>query len=282
VSQFLGLIVSVGISRTFHRLSDASDAYASSQEALKYKFRLGEGSIVFIEDVQSESDSLYSFPEAELRELLDAIKLSDPEKARQHLDECIQSVAEKQIGYNHFQIMLAHLLSELLKEIWKTGEPFPALQEGQQSVFNQLFELKALQDIEQWFWQVIVAPFIEMQAHRRRHRYRKISEIMLEMIHEEFDTDLTLEACALRMNYHPNYIKRAFREETGSSFSDYLAQYRLNRAKQWMLETDMTISAIAEKLKYSNVQNFSRYFRKMEGISPSQYKALHTAAEVPR
>lgn len=112
-----------------------------------------------------------------------------------------------------------------------------------------------------------------------RHKWesgnQKISERMLEMIHEEFDSALTLELCASRLNYHPNYIKTVFRKETGTNFSDYLSKYRLTIAKQWLVETDLKISEIAEKLHYQNSQNFIRYFRKMEDMTPGQYREKH-------
>ncbi|MNL85040.1 Transcriptional activator NphR [compost metagenome] len=56
------------------------------------------------------------------------------------------------------------------------------------------------------------------------------------------------------------------------NFADYLAQYRLEVAKRWLKETELTITDIAEKLKYNNPANFIRYFRKMEGMTPGQYR----------
>ncbi|MNG28343.1 HTH-type transcriptional regulator YesS [compost metagenome] len=63
-----------------------------------------------------------------------------------------------------------------------------------------------------------------------------------------------------------------FRQETGINFAEYLAQYRLDIAKRWLRETNMTVTDIAEKLNYNNPANFIRYFRKMEGITPGQYR----------
>ncbi|KRF03357.1 hypothetical protein ASG89_23230 [Paenibacillus sp. Soil766] len=74
------------------------------------------------------------------------------------------------------------------------------------------------------------------------------------------------------MNYSPNYLTKVFRKETGVNFSDYLSEYRMNMAKQWLLETDMKIFEIAEKLKYNTPANFIRYFRKLGGTTPGQYR----------
>jgi len=46
-------------------------------------------------------------------------------------------------------------------------------------------------------------------------------------------------------------------------------------AKQWLIETDMKIGDIADRLAYTNPQNFIRFFRKMENMTPGQYRKLH-------
>lgn len=43
-------------------------------------------------------------------------------------------------------------------------------------------------------------------------------------------------------------------------------------AKSWLAETDMAVKDIAEKLKYKNSQNFIRSFKKLEGITPGNYR----------
>jgi two-component system response regulator YesN len=274
VLQYLNLQISVGISRIINDLSDSAYAYHSSVEALKYRFRLDPGAIIFIEDVRPEVQPALFFPEKLIHELIDAIKLADLDKANDILVTCIHSIADKHNGYKHYQILLAGLLNELLKEALQTGQYFAALHDDKDSVYEQLFQLTTVRETEQWFSQMMVTPLIQAMKTRKRLEHQKLSDVMIEMIHEDYNKDISLESCASRMNYHPNYLKRVFRLETGSSFSDYLSTFRLGKAKAYLRDTDMTISEIAEALRYSNLQNFSRYFRKTEGISPTEYREL--------
>jgi AraC-like DNA-binding protein len=59
------------------------------------------------------------------------------------------------------------------------------------------------------------------------------------------------------------------------SFSDYLSQYRMNMSKKWLVETDMSVKDIAERLTYTNPQNFIRSFKKQEDMTPGQYRAKY-------
>jgi YesN/AraC family two-component response regulator len=75
------------------------------------------------------------------------------------------------------------------------------------------------------------------------------------------------------MSYHPNYLRRVFRQHTGMNFSDYLSEYRINKVKQWLLDTDMKISEIATRVGYQNSQNLIRMFKRSEGITPGEYRS---------
>ncbi|MBO9610453.1 MAG: helix-turn-helix transcriptional regulator [Paenibacillaceae bacterium] len=92
------------------------------------------------------------------------------------------------------------------------------------------------------------------------------------MIESEAETNLTLETCAERLNYHPVYVSRVFRQEMGINFGEYLAKVRLGIAKLWLRETDMTIGDIAQKLHYSNAGNFIRAFKHTENVTPGKYR----------
>jgi len=55
-------------------------------------------------------------------------------------------------------------------------------------------------------------------------------------------------------------------------FTDYLLSHRLEVAKDWLLNTDMKIGEIAERLRYNSSASCIRCFRKMEGMIPGQFR----------
>lgn len=71
--------------------------------------------------------------------------------------------------------------------------------------------------------------------------------------------------------YHPAYFAEIFKGATGLSPKAYIVQKRIGRAKQLLL-TGERITDIAESLGYDNVHYFSRNFREVTGLSPSEYR----------
>lgn len=108
------------------------------------------------------------------------------------------------------------------------------------------------------------------------NQFRKSgSEAVLEKIMglvEESGGDLTLSECAQKLGYHPSYIWRVMKQTRDMTFTNYIAEQKLELARELLVETDCSVAEIAERLSYSNAQNFIRLFKKHMGITPGQYR----------
>ncbi|MDR6884967.1 helix-turn-helix domain-containing protein [Bacillus sp. 3255] len=272
VKRYLSIEASVGISRSFAHWMDAEQGYAECVAALKYRVQLGREAALFIEDVQPNKSKDVHYPKESAAQLIDAIQSFEPARAQEALAVFIANASQSAGSHNDYQLSLVRLLVDLIRLLQDSGISLYELNERERSLFDDLLHLHAPRDIEAWFFEQIIEPSVRLLEQSRDTQFRTISDEVKRLIEDEFDTDLTLEKCAARINYHPQYISRVFRQETGINFADYLAQYRLHMAKRWLRDTNMTVTDIADKLKYNNPANFIRYFRKMEGITPGQYR----------
>lgn len=91
---------------------------------------------------------------------------------------------------------------------------------------------------------------------------------ILEYISEHFSESLSLSVLSEHFALSQSYICRLFKKELSLKPSEYINRVRISAAKAMLLETDMTITEIAEKSGYSDVYYFSRVFKKIIGMSP--------------
>jgi two-component system response regulator YesN len=105
-------------------------------------------------------------------------------------------------------------------------------------------------------------------------RSRQFSEI-LDYIHEHYNEELSIEYFAGLLNMSNGHFSRTFKEEVGEKYVEYSAKYRLKKAKQFLLETDMKIDDIALMIGYWGRNSFIRTFRKYEGITPAKYRSIN-------
>lgn len=94
-------------------------------------------------------------------------------------------------------------------------------------------------------------------------------------IRENLEEDLSREDIANHVYLNPDYLTRIFKKETGLSIFDYLLQQRLDMAAALLVNTDMSVGAIAGKIGYANFSYFSRIFKKYMHLNPAEYRAKH-------
>ena len=71
------------------------------------------------------------------------------------------------------------------------------------------------------------------------------------------------------------YFSELFRETTGTTFSAYLNNIRMEEAKRLLRDTDEPVYIVAEKTGYKDPKFFSRQFRKSVGVKPADYRKIY-------
>lgn len=274
VHELLQLKVSIGISRGFSRYTDAMNAHAEALEALKRRIRLGSDIIIHYHDIETfhehtdQSITTLNYLEDYL---VNALKTGDSKLTFEQFDLYVASIMEREIRFNDFQYVMVQLITQIHRFVQQHGGTLDDLV-GTNSVLHALMRLNTVQEITSWFKTEVLPPSLAFFKGRADSQYINLAHQMVEMIHEGYEKDITLESCAAQLKYHPVYVSRVFKKETGVTFIDYLTNYRMSMAKKWLKESDMKISEIAERLNYSSSTGFIRTFRKLTGITPGQYR----------
>ncbi|MNC07763.1 HTH-type transcriptional regulator YesS [compost metagenome] len=280
IGEYLKLSISMGISLPFGGVRESARGYREAADALKHRLKLGTGVTIHYADVnRGHHSAVYHYPRQLLHELTDAVKLADEAKALGLLRQWMEETFSAERSPGEYQIALVRLLNELMILMQEAGIALSQLEaEEYAQLYNELLQLYVPGEIEKWFARRLLEPMARIFQERGDSQYRNLSEAMIDMIHRRYDSDFTLEECASILHYNTHYLSGVFKRETNQLFSEYLAAYRVHMAKRWLIETDMPVKDIAERLTYHNSQNFIRFFRKQEGITPGQYRERNRPA----
>ncbi|MBQ8207820.1 MAG: helix-turn-helix domain-containing protein [Clostridia bacterium] len=94
----------------------------------------------------------------------------------------------------------------------------------------------------------------------------------MEYIAGHFDEPLSLGDVAKAVSLSSCHLSLLFRKISGVTFLEYLTEFRIGKAQNALLETDMNISEIAFACGFGSFPSFSRSFKQMCGCSPSEYR----------
>lgn len=106
----------------------------------------------------------------------------------------------------------------------------------------------------------------------RRDLCHPLVDKLKEIVKTCYATELSLKTLALDLGVSQTYLGRIFKKNTNALFTEYLSNYRIEKAKEYLLTTSLRSADIAKKVGFGNPNYFSNVFKKREGIYPTQYR----------
>ncbi|MEC0167514.1 AraC family transcriptional regulator [Paenibacillus graminis] len=275
VRDILKLSVSVGISDFYADLTFSKEACEMSKQALHHRLNLGKESIIFYEDISRviSGPVLLHYPAELESQLFDAIRLGDEEQVSRALYPMLGEMMKHSKNPLNFEVMLIRFVNNLIQLEQLIGVEV-LLTEDNYALYHRLLDIRNPEEIERILVKEVIQPMVAAMKEKTTRQFRGLSDQIANIVRTEYDQDLSLELIGERLHYSPNYLSSIFKKEFGLTFSEYVMGYRLQMAKKWLVETEMTIKEIAERLQYHNPQNFIRSFRKKEHVTPGAYRAL--------
>lgn len=100
----------------------------------------------------------------------------------------------------------------------------------------------------------------------------KMIDQVINDIRNHYTEDIQLTTLATKYSVSIARLSTAIKKQIGMNFSDYVAQLRIQRAKELLADDTLSISEIAEIVGYNDYFYFIKVFKKVQGISPSKYR----------
>lgn len=100
----------------------------------------------------------------------------------------------------------------------------------------------------------------------------RITEYINKYIKEHINEDISVNRLSELVYLNPSYFSRLYKQSTGVTVTNYIAEVKLEYAKRLLKDSNMKINQIAEKLGFDSVSYFIRFFKKYMKYSPQDYR----------
>lgn len=174
------------------------------------------------------------------------------------------------VSYDSVRRGVILLALSLVRTMTESGRISEALPPETNAYLAKFTENKSIGDLKMWLTQLIDE---SMRVIRDRNgSYHLFIHRTLEQVNRKYATELSLKTLAAGFNVSPAYLGQLFKEETGKYFNDYLTEVRLQTSRSLLLETNLKINEIVQRIGIPNQSYFNRVFKKTYDISPMEFR----------
>jgi len=150
---------------------------------------------------------------------------------------------------------------EMVSEIFR-GED-----EGSRSIYR----MNSIEAVLNWLDKLGEGCCEFLISQRQDYRQQVVANVQ-DYIRKNLGKHLSLPEVAAVFNFSPNYLSQLFTKYAGTGFVEYITGERINAAREMLARGDGPVFEIAEKLGFESAFYFSKVFKKVEGVSPREYR----------
>ncbi len=124
---------------------------------------------------------------------------------------------------------------------------------------------------------------LELMNDKKAMLIEKINNVITEMIHysDEVPKMNYSDFISEKLDYDYTYLSNLFSEVKGITIQQFIIIHKIERAKELLLYDELNLTEISYKLHYSSVAHLSNQFKKITGLTPSDYKKIKDKRRKP-
>lgn len=270
VRKNLGFTVTIGIGGLYDNLLELNNSYNEASKALEYKILMGCDSIIIYDEIcrRSEKGICYSFEQQ--KRLINFIKMGAYEDIQKILDEIVYTIKSKPLDL----VSIKCIYFDIINTAMKAADEINIENSNSEIFMEKLSQMETLDQIYSSVSEFYRTLCIQI-AEAKLSKNTELAEKVIEYINSNYmDSMLSVASIAEHFSVSSSYLSRYMKDYLGYSVTDYIHEVRLKEAKYLLKNTDKTVATIAEEVGYNSLHNFTRVFKRYEGITPTNYRVV--------
>lgn len=272
IHHIYDMTLTAGLSDIFDNINELKYAYKEALIATTYNVIEGVNRVIVKSDIEPKSlknhQKLNEYTEA----IETAIKMHQIENINKYLSLIIDLIKFEKYGLSDIKTTILSLVTKIydvynqmcIKDESKESLDF--------SLADEIFRLEDLSLLQTKINKVFIRLSQQLCRTRDDDKHYLILKAITIIENEFSNPGLDLNLMSEALHVSTSYFSRIFKQVKESTFLEYLTNYRMEKAKEFLKLTDMKVYEIAEKTGYDDAHYFSYNFRKNVGMTPLQFR----------
>lgn len=265
----MSIHLTLGVSRPTLLLGRKSASEALG--ALKQRIIYGNSNVYFYEDIGIFSEQ--SFPVSQVWLLDSYLERNELQKIKKLLQEIFSAELMRKYGTPYLRIMWVRILNVILQHYDKKERKASSMEKLLMS-FDLPDQIQSASEIQQRIIDIIME-CVRAETVNDMDSRSKI-QMAVRYIQEHYSENIAINDLAMRYGMSPNYFSSIFKAETSRSAVNYITELKVKKAKEMLVNSELSVVDIANRIGYEDSQYFFRVFKKHTGMTPLSYRERNT------
>lgn len=241
-------------------------SYQSAAETLNRGFFSGLNAVLLWDEAKQPSPSIDL--DGCIADFLAAVSAAEYEKARQREETLYQDMLRHaQLPADVIKNTYYQFISILERVATKSCIPFSR---QEQSPWQIVSECHTAHELHKYFLDMM-EEYVRLAEGEREEN--ELIFLMKDYVRKNYQQDyLSVQEVANAVGLSTAYACTLFRQETGGTINRFIVNYRVERAKQLLANPRFRITNIASQLGFADSNYFGKCFKRIVGLSPSEYR----------
>lgn len=265
--------VSIGIGSICGSLKDISVSQSQAVYAQQNRRKKDSFQIICYDDLSVKRQVSFTFYDQ--KKLVNCIKTGKEE----NLEKLIEGILTE----NRQRGVSSANMTELYRQLWSAGKR--CLDEQGLVLEDERFEIRIRQefledkevefDTAAKFLREYLYEVLKLVSRQEGNEGNRLIPCIKQYIDANYMEDLSLETLGTELGISAKYMSRMFKQKTGENLTDYINNVRIEKARDILRNTNTKIGDIAGLVGLESRTTFLRVFKKLEGISPNEYRNIN-------
>jgi len=121
-----------------------------------------------------------------------------------------------------------------------------------------------------------VKEVLDEETYKKQLRKFNTYSRIIEYIEQNYNQDINIATLSQHFSISPSYLSHIFKKHSQKSIIEYLNELRVSHAKEFLENEETSVSEIAIRIGFYDINYFSRKFKAITGKTPIEYRKLHT------
>lgn len=272
VENYFMIILSIGVGKVVKGTPAIHSSYVDALHALEYRLIRGVSSIIYADEIK-HSSLYYHYPTETENHIMNLVKSGDYSQVESIINELFEeNFKKRRLSVSIGKCLIFDISSTAIKILDMVNANYSEIF-GETGPVDKLLQCKTVYHSKDMLLSIFRKLCNNINNNKRSHN-DQLKTAILEYINQTYgDEKLCQTMIADHFNISPNYLSNFFHEQVGEKMSSYISTIRIQKTKELLLNTDFSISQIAEKVGFGSDLSLIRVFKKIEGLTPGQYRS---------